>query len=308
MKLPHENILIIADIEGSSGCWSYAGSSFVTNQWCNACVDMTLDVNAVVGYLFDSGVKQITVKDFHRTGFNLLPEMIDPRAALVSGYKRSPVPGLGHPGNARAVMFLGMHAASGTDGFLAHTLSSRIEKLIVNGKPMAEIELFSASLAPFGIRPIFFSGCPVACRQARETIAGIDVYPIDKFKGPDDFDKQLWRKGLGQAAAESLKNNSTDAYKPPGTFSAVVHMRAGENETLRIAKRWGLRHRHNLIFVDTDDIHLLYLNLIRICYLTPAIERILPVALFLYNLWGRAGQLWIERKIKKRSLSSKADS
>jgi D-aminopeptidase len=294
------NILIISDIEGSSGCWSYAGSSFMTDQWCDACVDMTLDVNAVVRCLLDAGVEHITVKDFHRTGFNLLPQMLDPHVTLISGYKRAPVPGIGHPGNARTVMFLGMHAASGTDGFLAHTLTSRIEKLEVNGKPMAEIELFSAALAPFGIRPIFFSGCPTACKQARQTIADIEVYPIDKSADPQKFDKQLWRSGLGQAAAESLNNESTEEYIPKGPFSAVVHMRDGEKEAYRIAKRWGFRCEHNRIFINTEDIHQLYLNLIRICYLTPIIERILPVSLFLYNLWGRVGLAWLRRKIKKK--------
>ena len=117
-----KNILIIADIEGSSGCWNYAASSFMTDQWCKACVDMTRDVNAVTHALLDAGVEQITVKDFHRTGFNLLPEMIDPRVKIVSGYRRKPVPGIGDPDEARAVVFLGMHAASGTGGFLAHTL------------------------------------------------------------------------------------------------------------------------------------------------------------------------------------------
>jgi hypothetical protein len=57
-------------------------------------------------------------------------------------------------------MMIGMHAAAGTTGFLAHTLTSRLSSLTVNGRPMAEVELFSASLAPFGIPPLFFSGCP----------------------------------------------------------------------------------------------------------------------------------------------------
>jgi D-amino peptidase len=58
---------------------------------------MSLDVDAVVG-LFDAGVRQVTVKDFHRTGYNLLPEMIDHRARIDCGYRRGPVPGLGDPG------------------------------------------------------------------------------------------------------------------------------------------------------------------------------------------------------------------
>ena len=161
MKKNLKDILIIADIEGSSGCWSYAASSYMTEEWFRACVDMTRDVHAVTQALFDAGVQHITVKDFHRTGYNLLPEMIDSRVKIVSGYRQKPVPGIGDPGKARAVMFLGMHAASGTDGFLAHTLTSRIEKLLVNELPLAEIELFAASLAPYGIRPLFFRVVPL---------------------------------------------------------------------------------------------------------------------------------------------------
>ena len=43
-----ERILIIADIEGSSGCWNRRASSFMTREWSRACVEMTRDVNAVV--------------------------------------------------------------------------------------------------------------------------------------------------------------------------------------------------------------------------------------------------------------------
>ena len=99
-------ILIIADIEGSSGCWSYRASSFLTSAWAQACVAMTLDVAAVVKGLFESGAENIRVKDFHRTAYNLLPELIDPRAEIIHGYRAVPVPGLGDPGNPEAVLFL----------------------------------------------------------------------------------------------------------------------------------------------------------------------------------------------------------
>ena len=65
------NALIVADIEGSSGCWDYRASSYLTPEWARACVAMTLDVSAVVDALFNHGVGHITVKDFHRTGYNL---------------------------------------------------------------------------------------------------------------------------------------------------------------------------------------------------------------------------------------------
>jgi len=304
MKQNFEDILIIADIEGSSGCWSYAASSYMTEEWFRACVDMAWDVHAVAQALFDAGVQHITVKDFHRTGYNLLPEIIDSRVKIVSGYRQKPVPGIGDPGKARAVMFLGMHAASGTDGFLAHTLTSRIEKLLVNELPLAEIELFAASLAPYGIRPLFFSGCPIACRQAMDTVSNISVYSIDKSPGREAFDKPAWRSGLARAAVEALKNDSTRPYVPAGPFEAVVYMRDGQEAAVRAARRWGLRHANQRIFIRTDDIHQLYFNLIRLCYLTPAIERSMPFSLFLYNLWGRIGRLRLRRWLKRIAYSS----
>ncbi|MEN8751502.1 MAG: M55 family metallopeptidase, partial [Desulfobacterales bacterium] len=199
-----DSVLIIADIEGSSGCWSYRASAFKTHEWVAACVDMTRDVAAVVHVLLDNGVQRVIVKDFHRTGFNLLPEMIDARARVVQGYKVGPVPGIGDPGSAEAVIFLGMHAASGSNGFMAHTLTSRIRRLEVNGELLPEVYLFAGSVAPYGVRPIFFSGCPVACDQARDTISGIHTYSIDKSVGRQEFAVEPWRQGLARAATSAL--------------------------------------------------------------------------------------------------------
>ena len=300
MATRFDHILIIADIEGSSGCWDYRASKFMTDEWSRACVEMTLDVNAVVRGLFDAGVKQVTVKDFHRTGYNLLPEMIDPMARVVLGYQQGPVPGLGNPGKAEAVMFLGMHAASGTEGFMAHTLTSRIIWLEVNRKPLAEVELFSASLAPYGIRPIFFSGCPTACAQAQAAITRINSYPIDKSDGPALFDVHLWRSGLVNAALESLNNLDTDPYAVSGPFRAEVTMWDGESSARKLAQRWGFAQEGGRIFIEAADIHELYRDLIRLCYLTPLTEKTLPWGLFLYNLTGRLGLEWVRwrRRIK----------
>ena len=57
MRTRYKRILIIADIEGSSGCWDYRAASFMTREWGRACVAMTRDVNSVVTVLFESGVE-----------------------------------------------------------------------------------------------------------------------------------------------------------------------------------------------------------------------------------------------------------
>jgi len=289
------NILIIADMEGSSGCWSYKASSFLTDDWCRACLEMSRDVSEVVSALFDAGVKTVTVKDFHRTAYNLFPELIDSRATIVSGYRQGPITGIGNPGEAQAVMFLGMHAASGSNGFLAHTLTSRIARLEVNQRLLPEIELFSSSLAPWGIRPIFFSGCPVACKQAEAVIKNILCHAIDKSCGRDKFDLSRWRRRLAQAAVKSLSNFQTAPYLPAGPFEATVTLREGKALAAKLARRWGFEQDGDHVRMTAADMQQLYLYLIRLCYLTPTAEKILPLALMAFNLRGRMG-IWRARR------------
>ena len=299
MPDPYSHILIIADLEGSSGCWSYRASAFLTDEWCRACLEMSRDLNRVVRALFDAGVKRVIIKDFHRTGYNMFPELIDARATLISGYRRGPIPGIGNPMDARAVMFLGMHAASGSGGFLAHTLTSRIARLEVNQRLLAEIELFAASLAPWKIRPIFFSGCPLACKQAAAVVENINCFPIDKLRGSGNFDSSTWRSALAQAAVKSLSNYNTKPYEPVGPFDARVTMRDGEAEAARLARRWKFEQAGAQIRIRSASIHQLYLELIRLCYLTPAIEKVLPLALAAFNLKGRIGIIRARRRLKK---------
>lgn len=294
-----ENVLIIADIEGSSGCASYQASAFMTDEWRQACLEMTRDVNAVVTALFNAGVCSVMVKDFHRTGYNLLPEHIDSRANVVPGYKKGPVIGLGSPMGATSVMFLGMHAAAGTQGFLAHTLTSRLKKLIVNGRPMSEMEFFSGSLAPFGVEPIFFSGCPVSCSQAKTAVPGIRTHAIEKTGKKGQFNLDNWRRELAKAAVRSLTDKRPGPYLPKGPFKAVIVMKKGHREARKAAHLWHLKRKGSQLFIETQSLDELYLKLIRLCYLTPFIEAILPVSLMLFNLKGRFGLEWIRYQSRK---------
>ncbi len=292
--------LIMADIEGSSGCRSYADSQFMTPSWPEACRHMTLDVNAVAAAAFEAGVKKVSVRDFHRTGYNLLPDLLDRRVVLLPGYRRGAVPGVGHPGDAEVVLFTGMHAASGAGGFLAHTFTSRINRLEVNGAPMPEAGFFAASLAPFGIRPVFFSGCPVACAQAETLIPGLATWAIDKsHTGADRASPARWRAGLFNAALRALNKPAPAPFLPAGPFAATVDMKGTKRHVRKMARRWGLPSQGNRIFIRAGDINALYLKLIRLCYFTPFLYRILPLSLALFNLRGRLGRAWARRRLRK---------
>jgi D-aminopeptidase len=293
----YKKILIIADIEGSSGCMSYTASSFNTEEWYDACLDMSLDVRSVTDALFNAGAAQVVIKDFHRTGYNLLPELMNRRARLVSGYRNSPVPGIGQVYGCDAVMFTGMHSSSGSGGFLAHTLTSRHGHIMADGKPVSELQIFASSLYKHGIKPVFFSGCPEACREAAENIPGIGIYPVDKSSPLED--KKEWRDGLASAAVLSLSNQKTVPYLLKTPCNVELNVRDGESAAEKISRRWKLDREGDILLFKADNFDDFYKILIRISYLTPVVEKILPVLLPIFNLFGRIGLSILRRKRSK---------
>jgi D-amino peptidase len=296
--VPARRVLIVADIEGSSGCWNYAASSFLRREWALACDAMTRDIQTVVRALFEAGVDDIVVKDFHRTGYNLLAERIDPRARIDSGYAAGPIPAMGDPGGAEVVFFLGLHAASGTEGFLAHTMTSRLAEVRMGGRPVPEVALFASLLASRGIRPVLFSGCPVACRQAAAVIPGISTYPIDKGIEPARFDAPDWRRGLARRAVDALSNEIARPLTGGGPFEVEVVFRDGAGMAAKAARRWRLEQEGAAVRFAADDLPTLFLQLSRICYLSPWLLPLLPAALRLNNLKGRLGLAWVRHRLR----------
>ena len=294
-----KQILIISDIEGSSLCRTRASAKFLGKDWPRACLGMTKDVNAVITALFDAGVERIHVRDFHRTAYNIIPSLIHPKAVLDQGYCRGPIPGLGAPTGFDGLIMIGMHAPSGSSGFLPHTLTSRIAGVTINGKLVSEAQLFSAALASFGIPPLFFSGCPEACAHTQKFMPHVRTFAIDKFKTrkfKTGFHAPTWRRCLAEASAKSLGNEKRRPYNPEGPFQAVVTMALEKAMARTLAQRWGHSCKGRDIYLEVKDYSTLFRELSRMAFLTPLGEKLIPIALPLYHLMGRAGLAWAQKK------------
>jgi D-aminopeptidase len=289
-------VYLLADIEGSSGCFGADGARYRTPAWAKACVELSRDVDTAVKACFAAGVSRVTVRDFHRTCYNLLPELIDPRARIVQGYRLGEITGMGDVSQHDVSLFLGMHASSGSGGFLAHTLTSRIVEATVNGRPLAEIELFAGVLAARSIRPAFFSGGPCACAEARALIADLGTHAIDKGAGPAGFEAAIWRTGLGEAIQNRLLKPVETWTPPPGPYQVRLRLRDGETSARSLATQWGLEACGDTLHFVARDHDACYLGLLRICYLTPRTERLTSYALPLLNLLGRRGLRWARKK------------
>ena len=150
------------------------------------------------------------------------------------------------------------------------------------------------------ISPIRATYVKADCRARRKSkiIENIAVYLIDKAASRQRFDVASWRSALAKAAVAALENDFTVPYRPEGPFRALVKMRDGEMVARKIAHRWKLDCRQDEILINTGDMHELFMHLIRICYLTPLVEKMLPLSLAAYNLWGQFGLAWMRLQIR----------
>jgi D-amino peptidase len=299
-KILFKHILLVCDMEGSSECFSYRASMFMTKEWADACMGLTRDVDAVAKALFAAGVASVTVKDFHRSGYNLFTHLIDKRVKIISGYRQGPVPGMGDLHGIDAALFIGMHAPSGSNGFIAHTMTSRIAKLSIRGTIISEIQLFSAALSVHGIKSLFLSGCPVACSFARKSLPWIKTHSTDALKGKKSYNPERWRKSLAEKAVLSLNNASAKVYNQPGPFAVRMKMRDGEKAAQSMAQRWGLSFKNDTLSFNAADMRYVYVTLAQWLYLTPLLLKILSAALVINNVIGKLGIIWAYRVCKKK--------
>lgn len=254
---------------------------------------MSKDVDSVSRSLFESGAEQVIIKDFHRTGYNIFPELITSGAKIVHGYYLKPIMGIGKTYNSNIMFMIGMHSSSGSNGFIPHTLTSRFTLVEVNGKLLSEAELFSSSVFKKSIIPVFFSGCSSACEQAKNKIKSLKTFVVDK---PLKKQSELIRAELAENASKALKNVSTKPFILSGPFDVKIIMRDGCNAAEHIRKIWQLEGDESEVLFHSESFEELYEKLIDIAYFHPSFKRNLKTALKIFNIWGKVTHLWARRK------------
>jgi D-amino peptidase len=119
------------------------------------------DINAVIDGLYAGGADEVHVVDAHGSGNpepDVLSDQLDSRASQVLRDEpfRQYVD-LTEPGIYDAVVVVGMHAKTGSNGFMSHTYTLGTE-ILLNGMSVTETELVAYSWGRAGVPVIFASG------------------------------------------------------------------------------------------------------------------------------------------------------
>jgi D-amino peptidase len=150
---------------------------------------LTGEINAAVEGFLAGGADEVIVWDGHDGSQTLSTLTIHPKAKLVMG-------GLGSSmlmdRRFAAVAYVGQHSkANIRGGIMAHSYSSLgIQNMLLNGKPVGEIDVIAAMAGHFGTPVIMLSGDQAAANELREIVSGAEIAVV--------------KEGLGRYACISL--------------------------------------------------------------------------------------------------------
>jgi D-amino peptidase len=135
---------------------------------------LTGEINAAVQGFIDGGATEVVVWDGHDGSQTLSVSTIDSRAKLIMGGLSSTML---MERKFAAVAFVGQHGrANSPGGVMAHSYSSLgIQNMLMNGKPVGEIETRTALAGWFKTPVIFLSGDQVAAEQLHAIVPGAEV-------------------------------------------------------------------------------------------------------------------------------------
>lgn len=162
-------ILISADMEGATGVTWPGDVDPGTPGWQRLRSPFTSDVNAAIAGFCSAGADGVLVNEAHATQRNLLLEMLDDRAELLTGYHKRLSMVEGVATDVDGVAFLGYHTGAGVQGVLSHTfLPNSITGVFLDGTRASEGRLAAAVVAEFGVPVLLVTGDDLTCADAAD--------------------------------------------------------------------------------------------------------------------------------------------
>ena len=208
-------LYISADMEGTAGVcsWKQCDPSDV-HEYPVYRRYMSQEVRAAIDGAREAGAHAVTVNDSHWDMRNLLFDQLpgDDDLRVISGTRKPLSMGQGLDTTFDAAFFTGYHAGAGEAAALAHTYSSDVYRVSVNGTACSEALLHAAFAGSCGVPVVLVTGDDAIVRA---TLASLP-----------------W--AVGVAVKRSIGYTAVDSLTPEAAQAAI---RAGARDAVgRIAK------------------------------------------------------------------------
>ena len=143
---------------------------------------LTGEVNAAVEGFLAGGADEVMVWDGHDGSQTLSTLTIHPKAKLIMGALGASMMMERH---FAGVAYVGQHSrANVRGGIMAHSYSSLgIQNMLLNGKPVGEIDVIAAMAGHFGTPVIMLSGDQAAANELHEIVPNADLAVVKEGIG-----------------------------------------------------------------------------------------------------------------------------
>ncbi|WP_172293344.1 M55 family metallopeptidase [Pseudoruegeria sp. HB172150] len=179
-------IFISADIEGTAGITDWNEAFKDKPEYAEFREYMTDELVAACEGAKAAGAEEILVKDAHSTARNLILSRLPSYVSIVRGWSGHPdLMMFGIDDSFDAALYTGYHNKAGSDtNPLAHTLTGRVSRLLINGEVASEFTLNALCAARYGVPSVFLSGDMGMCAEAEAFVPGIATVATSEGFGP----------------------------------------------------------------------------------------------------------------------------
>jgi D-amino peptidase len=175
----NKSIFLITDAEGVGGVCRQDQTEPKDQEMRQL---LTGEINAAVDGFLAGGATEVVVWDGHDGSQTLSTLTIHPKAKLVMGALG---PSMMMERRWSAVAYVGQHSkANIRGGIMAHSYSSLgIQNMLLNGKPVGEIDVIAAMAGHFGTPVIMLSGDQAAASELHEIVPNAELAVVKEGMG-----------------------------------------------------------------------------------------------------------------------------
>lgn len=223
------NFFISADIEGVSDISAWDETIKNKDDYDEFRNILTNEINAVCTELLKNNNANITVKDAHDSGRNIIHKLLPKETKLIRGWANHPylmMEGLDEKFDAS--IFIGYHSAAGTNGSpLAHTMNpSKIAHIKINNEISSEFKINYYTSLYIGVPVVLVTGDKHLCEEVKNTNS--NIYTIETKEGIGDsslnIHPDIITKSLKEVTNEIFKKANYKNYlkELPNIFNVEI--------------------------------------------------------------------------------------
>ena len=250
---------IMTDMEGVSGVVDF-------DAYCNPSGSFyekarrlaTLEVNAAIQGIRDTGDHEIVVCDGHGSGAMDI-EILHKAASLIMGRPLDLLFEMGD-GHYDGFFMVGQHAMKGaSNANLDHTFDHiNIKSLSLNGTPIGEAGINALRAGIFGIPTIYLSGDVAACEEIKRAIPGILTCPVKRGITTTSavcLQPEKAREKIRETAALAIRNiHFIRPYKLEPPYEAVFEFNSPDRLKQYANKTYCKTAHENKVHIYADSM------------------------------------------------------